>query len=70
MLLKFSHVDPFSARIAGPDALCREVAQQNRRPALSLIFHLVVLADRYTDTMGKVTKNQLCYDLLEYSGLV
>lgn len=70
MLLKFTHVDSISARIAGPAAVCRVVAQQNRRPALYLICHLVVLPNRYIDTMGKEPKNQMCHDLPENWGLV
>lgn len=65
MLLKFTHVDSFGARTPGPAAVCRVVARQSRRPALCLIFHLVVLADWYTDTMGRGLKNELCHDLPE-----
>lgn len=65
MLFKFTHVDSFSARTPGPAAVCRVVARQNRRLALCLIFHLVVLADRYTDTVGKGLKNEMCHDLPE-----
>lgn len=65
MLLKSTHLGFLSTRIAGPAAVCREVAQLNRRPAVRLINHLILLADLYRDAMWKLSENKLCHDIPE-----
>lgn len=59
LLLEIPHVGSLSARTAGP-AACAGWWHSKTGGQHCLNFHLVVLADRHTDTMGKEPKNQLC----------